>query len=153
MQLTTNYGYGGTRKAFISKILSAAIKCEIVINVALNGIATLLLFGGRKTHSKFNIVINQNDDSFCSIALEDDLATLLIKSKLIIWYEAPMLHRHYFEAFNMTLRDIIRSSDRDKRFRGNTIVFGGEFRQILPIIQIANRYIHQGYGGNVQFYT
>nr|KAJ0206990.1 hypothetical protein LSAT_V11C500262950 [Lactuca sativa] len=49
-----------------------------------------------------------------------------------------MMHRHCFEAFDRTLRDIIRSSDRNNAFGGKTIVFGGDFRQILPVIQRGN---------------
>ncbi|KAL4558213.1 hypothetical protein LXL04_036411 [Taraxacum kok-saghyz] len=40
---------------------------EIVINVASSGIASLLLEGGRTTHSRFKIPLNLNDDSLCSI--------------------------------------------------------------------------------------
>ncbi|KAL3647107.1 hypothetical protein CASFOL_008075 [Castilleja foliolosa] len=39
------YGYGGTGNTFVWRILSAAIRCkkDIVLNVASNGIASLLL--------------------------------------------------------------------------------------------------------------
>nr|KAJ0200517.1 hypothetical protein LSAT_V11C600318980 [Lactuca sativa] len=110
------YGYGGTRKKFVWKTLFAAIrsKGKIVLNVASSGIAALLLPG------------------------DSDLAALLNKATLIIWDEAPMMHRHCFEAFDRTLRDIICSSDRNKAFGGKTIVFGCDFRQILPVIQRVN---------------
>ncbi|KAL7616464.1 hypothetical protein Lser_V15G00051 [Lactuca serriola] len=135
------YGYGGTGKTFVWKTLSAAIrsKGEIVINVASSGIAALLLPGGRTAHSRFIIPTNLTENSFCSIAPDSDLAALLNKARLIIWDEAPMMHRHCFEAFDRTLRDIIRSSDRNKAFGGKTIVFRGDFRQILPVIQRGNR--------------
>ncbi|XP_023741901.2 uncharacterized protein LOC111889982 [Lactuca sativa] len=134
------YGYGGTRKTFVWKTLSAAIrsKGEIVINVASSGIAALFLPGGRTAHSRFIIPINLTENSFCSIAPDSDLAALLNKARLIIWDEAPMMHRHCFEAFDRTLRDIVRSFDRNKAFGGKTIVFGGDFRQILPVIQRGN---------------
>ncbi|XP_035843997.1 uncharacterized protein LOC110931558 [Helianthus annuus] len=55
------YGYGGTGKTFLWKTLSAAIrsKSEIVLNVASSGIASLLLSGGRTTHSRFSIPLNK----------------------------------------------------------------------------------------------
>nr|KAJ0188861.1 hypothetical protein LSAT_V11C900488340 [Lactuca sativa] len=65
------------------------------------GIAALLLSGGRITHSRLIIPINLTDDSFCSIVPDNDLATLLNKARLIIWDEAPMMHHHCFEAFDM----------------------------------------------------
>ncbi|GKD66802.1 uncharacterized protein Tco_1308910 [Tanacetum coccineum] len=47
------YGYGGTRKTYLYKTMSAALrsKGEILLNVASSGIATLLLEGGRTAHS------------------------------------------------------------------------------------------------------
>ncbi|MFS8004258.1 putative DNA helicase Pif1, P-loop containing nucleoside triphosphate hydrolase [Helianthus anomalus] len=49
-----------------------------------------------------------------------------------------MIHRHGFEALDRTLKDILKcnSSDNSERpFGGKTIVFGGDFRQTLPLIQ------------------
>ncbi|XP_057760779.1 uncharacterized protein LOC130981179 [Arachis stenosperma] len=70
--------------------------------------------------------------------LEDDkeyiegnaLADLLIKTKLIIWNEAPMVNRFCIEALDRTMRDILRFSNPnslDKLFGGKTLVFGGDF--------------------------
>nr|KAJ0189880.1 hypothetical protein LSAT_V11C800411830 [Lactuca sativa] len=134
------YGYGGTRKTFVWKTLSIAIrsKGEIVINVASSGIVTLLLSGGRTTHSRFHLPINLNEDSFCSITLGNDVCELLNKARFIIWDEASMMHCHCFEAVDRTLRDVILSSVKNKLFGGKTIVFGGDFRQILPVIQRGN---------------
>ncbi|XP_071718997.1 uncharacterized protein [Rutidosis leptorrhynchoides] len=56
-----------------------------------------------------------------------ELAALLNKVKLIIWDEAPLMHIHYFEAFDRTMRDIIRSPNKDRPFGGKVVVFGGDF--------------------------
>ncbi|XP_052623725.1 uncharacterized protein LOC111905605 [Lactuca sativa] len=114
------YGYGGTRKIFVWKALSAAIRSKggIVINIALSGIAALLLSGGRTTHSKYHIPINLNEDSFCSIMPANDVAEVLNKAKLIICDEVSMMHCYCFEAVDRTLRDIILSSDENKPFEG-----------------------------------
>lgn len=139
------YGYGGTGKTFVWKTLSAALRSQgqIVLNVASSGIASLLLSGGRTAHSRFIIPINVNEDSFCSILPNSNLADLLRKAKLIIWDEAPMTHRHCFEALDRTLRDILRSNDisnEEKVFGGIVVVFGGDFRQILPVIPKGSRH-------------
>ncbi|CAH9106093.1 unnamed protein product, partial [Cuscuta epithymum] len=138
------YGYGGTGKTFIWKTLSAALrsKGEIVLNVASSGIASLLLPGGRTAHSRFAIPINPTEHSTCNIKQGSPLAQLIIRSKLIIWDEAPMTHKYCFEALDRSLRDILRVVDplnTDKPFGGKTIVFGGDFRQILPVITKGTR--------------
>ncbi|KAM0049426.1 putative DNA helicase Pif1, P-loop containing nucleoside triphosphate hydrolase [Helianthus debilis subsp. tardiflorus] len=64
------------------------------------------------------------------------------KTSLIIWDEAPMIHRHGFEALNRTLKDILKcdgSHNSEKPFGGKTFVFGGDFRQTLPVIQSGTR--------------
>ena len=129
------YGYGGTGKTFVWNTLSSAIRSqgEIVLNVASSGIAALLLPKGRTTHSRFKIPINLTEESFCNIPKDSPLAGLMRKVKLIIWDEAPMTHKHAFEALDRTLRDIIPNAS-NKPFGGKTIVFGGDFRQVLPVI-------------------
>ena len=56
------YGDRGTRKTFIWKALTASLRAydKIVIMVAFSGIASLLLPGGRTTHSKFKIPKEHN---------------------------------------------------------------------------------------------
>ncbi|KAJ0613332.1 putative DNA helicase Pif1, P-loop containing nucleoside triphosphate hydrolase [Helianthus annuus] len=92
------YGYGGTGKTFLWRTLSASIRCkgDIVLNIASSGIASLLLPGGRTAHSRFHIPLNLTENSMCFIKLDDDVADLLRKKKLIIWDEAPMNHKHAF---------------------------------------------------------
>ncbi|XP_038680913.1 uncharacterized protein LOC119981842 [Tripterygium wilfordii] len=63
---------------------------------------------GRTTHSRFGIPLNINEDSCCNIRQESQLVQLICKSKLIIWYEAPMTNKYSFEALDKTLRDVLR---------------------------------------------
>ncbi|XP_019240815.1 PREDICTED: uncharacterized protein LOC109220798 [Nicotiana attenuata] len=133
------YGHGGTGKTFIWKTLSSAIRCrgDIVLTVASSGIASLLLPGGRTAHSRFAIPLNTTEDSTCNIKQGTPLSKLIVKTKLIIWDEAPMMHRYCFEALDRTLRDILRfkdASNLDRPFGRETVVLGGDFRQILPVI-------------------
>ncbi|XP_031090985.1 uncharacterized protein LOC115995982 [Ipomoea triloba] len=138
------YGYGGIGKTFLWRALSAYIrvKGQIVINVASNGIASLLLPGGRTAHSRFAIPICINEDSTCNIHQESQLAELIVAAKLIIWYETPMMHKHCSEALDRTMRDILRFVNEDsgnRTFGGQTVVFRGDFRKILPVVPKGSR--------------
>jgi hypothetical protein len=115
---------------------------KIVIAVASSGIAALLLPDGRTAHSRFQIPINVTDSSTCGIKQGSQLANLMGRTNLIIWDEAPMTHQNCFEAIDRSLRDILRFSDpqsEEKPFGGKTIVLGGDFRQILPVVSKGRR--------------
>lgn len=110
------------------------------MTVASSGIASLLLPGGRTAHSKFKIPIPTLESSTCGIDKGSDRAELLKLTKLIIWDEAPMAHKFCFEALDRTLKDIMTgSSSSSKNFGGKVVVFGGDFRQILPVIPRGSR--------------
>jgi ATP-dependent DNA helicase PIF1 len=63
-------------------------------------------------------------------------------AKLIIWDEAPMMHRWCFEAVDRSMRDIMSKNDPLNEFRpfgGMTVVLGGDFRKILPVVRKGSR--------------
>lgn len=128
------YGQGGTGKTHLWKALLSGMRAEgrIVLPVASSGIAALLLQGGRTAHSRFKIPIEIHDKSACNVSQQSQLAALLRRTELIIWDEAPMDHKFCFEALSRTLQDIL--GDKSRAFGGMTIVFGGDFRQLLPVI-------------------
>ncbi|XP_019153834.1 PREDICTED: uncharacterized protein LOC109150379 [Ipomoea nil] len=112
------YGYGGTGKTFLWRALSAAVRCkgQIVLNVASSGIVSLLLPGGRTAHSRFAIPIAINEDS---------------------------------TSLDRTMRDFLRFVDPNsemKTFGGKTVVLGGDFWQILPVVPKGTRLssVHNG---------
>lgn len=128
-------GPGGTGKTFVYRTLCHTLRGmgSIVICVASSGIATLLLPGGRTSHSMLRIPIEGlSPESFCSIDKEDDHAELFRSASLIIWDEVPMQHRFGPEAVSCTLMDI---RDDCRPFGGLSVVFGGDFRQILPVVR------------------
>ncbi|KAF8050471.1 hypothetical protein N665_1961s0003 [Sinapis alba] len=133
-------GFGGTGKTFLWKLLSAAIRSQgyIALNVASSGIASLLLPGGRTAHSRFAIPINPDEFSSCNMAHGSDQANLVKEASLIIWDEAPMMSRYCFEALDRSLSDII-GTQSGKPFGGKVVVFRGDFRQVLPVINGGSR--------------
>ncbi|XP_050211524.1 uncharacterized protein LOC126661705 [Mercurialis annua] len=133
------YGHGGTGKTFLWRAIIHRIRCEskIVLPVATSGIAALLLPGGRTAHSRFHIPLEINSESVCDIKQGTQLADLIQNTDLIIWDEAPMTHKFCFEALDRSLRDILKFKNSDainEPFGGMTVVLGGDFRQILPVI-------------------
>ncbi|XP_048593363.1 uncharacterized protein LOC111209440 [Brassica napus] len=102
------------------------------------GIASLLLQGGRTAHSRFGIPLIPDEFSSCTISHGSDQANLVKESSLIIWDEAPMMSQFCFEALDRSLSDIMGNNSVNP-FGGKVIVFGGDFRQVLPVINGAGR--------------
>lgn len=135
-------GFGGSGKTFMWNTFSASLRSEghIVLNVASSGIASLLLPGGKTAHSKFKIPVPALENSTCNIDQGSELAGLLKATKMIIWDEAPMTHKFCFEALDKTMRDIVGYGyNKHKLFGGKIVIFGGDFRQILPVIPGGSR--------------
>ncbi|KAJ9557686.1 hypothetical protein OSB04_012300 [Centaurea solstitialis] len=138
------HGRGGTGKTFLWNTIISKVRSDgkIVLPVATSGIAALLLPNGRTAHSRFRIPLNLTSESTCEIRHGTQLAELLQKTSLIIWDEAPMTDKYCFEAWDKSLRDILSSRYEDsanKPFGGLTVVCGGDFRQILPVILKGSR--------------
>ncbi|KAI3885551.1 hypothetical protein MKX03_009249, partial [Papaver bracteatum] len=112
--------------------------------VASSGIASLLLPGGRTTHSRFKIPISLRENSTCDVSKNIQLAALICAADVIIWDEAPMVHSYAFEALERTVKDLMNPSktkkkSKEKVFGGKTLLLGGDFRQILPVIPRGGR--------------
>ena len=126
-------GPGGTGKTFLYETLASRLRSagRIVLCVASSGIAATLLTGGRTAHSRFKIPLCVDSSSTCSISINSDLSELIRNTALIIWDEAPMIHRNAFEAVSRTFQDIMGCTDP---WGGKVVLLGGDFRQIPPVI-------------------
>lgn len=137
-------GPGGTGKTFLYNVLIDGLYAEghETTAVAASGIAALLLTGGRTAHSTFGLPLDLNEHSTCNLQIQSVKAGVLKRSRLIIWDEAPMMDRFAVEAVNRFFQDLMGSVDRALEqvpFGGKTVVFGGDFRQTLPVIQNADK--------------
>ena len=133
-------GFGGTGKTFLWNCIVTYLRSEkkIVLAVASSGVASLLLPGGRTAHSRFKIPIEIDETTICHIKRGTMLADLIKSTSLIIWDEALMMHQRCFEALDRTLRDILSEDDHSAAsipFGGMVVVLGGDFRQILPVVE------------------
>ncbi|CAA0809737.1 PIF1 helicase [Striga hermonthica] len=111
-------------------------KGGIALATATSGIAASILPGGRTAHSRFKIPIDLSDIKSCKISKQSSLGVLIRDSRLIVWDEAPMAKRDTIEALDLALQDLCGSAEI---FGGKVIVFGGDFRQVLPVVRRGNR--------------
>ncbi|KAK4849868.1 hypothetical protein QYF36_001540 [Acer negundo] len=125
-------GPGGTRKTYLYKAILATLRSKGIVALATtsSGVAASVLPGGRTTHSS----VEKN--MACSVSKQSGLTKLLQHAKLIIWEEAPMSHRLAIKVLDGMLQDI---NDSKQLFGGKVVVFGGDFRQILPVVQKARK--------------
>ncbi|AES90176.1 PIF1-like helicase [Medicago truncatula] len=127
-------GPDGTGKTFLYRALMATLRNrgKIGLATASSGITATLLSGGITAHSRFNLPYDVQPNSFCDIKKQKDLAKLFRVATAIIWDEAPMTNKYCLEALDRSLRDIL---DCDALFGGKVMIMGGDFRQVLPLIQ------------------
>ena len=62
---------------------------------------------------------------------------LLRTTSLIIWDEASMTKTQVVEALDNNLRDIM--DQHELPFGGKTVVSGGDFRQVIPVVRKGSR--------------
>nr|XP_027062743.1 uncharacterized protein LOC113689113 [Coffea arabica] len=133
-------GPGGTGKTFLYRSLLATLRSQgyIAIAVATSGIAASILPGGHTAHSRFKIPLDFSKNKACQLSKQSSVAKLLLECKLILWDEASMAKREMIEAFDDLLKDIM---DSNLPFGGKVVVFGGDFRQTLPVIERATKHV------------
>ncbi|CAN1147815.1 ATP-dependent DNA helicase PIF1 [Linum perenne] len=104
-------GHGGTGKTYLYNCIISKIRSEgkIVLVVASSGIAATLLPDGVTAHSRFKIPLEVDNLSTCMVKKGTEVAELLKEATLIVWDEAPMVHRLSFEAVDRTLCDLMNT--------------------------------------------
>jgi len=133
------HGSGRTGKIYLWKAIVATLrsKGKIILSVGSSGIVALLLPFDKTAHAMFKIPVNLIEATYCSFLKHSELANLIRQTSLIIWDEAPMSHRWVIETVDHTLSDIC--DKKNMPFGGKLIVFGGNFRQILPVLTKGSR--------------
>eukprot|EP00267_Zea_mays_P053373 XP_020406492.1 uncharacterized protein LOC109945102 [Zea mays] len=132
-------GPGGTGKTYLYRVLLATLRSQnkIAVATATSGVAASIMPGGRTAHSRFKIPLTIDDGVVCSFMKQSGTAELLRKASLIIWDEASMTKRQAVEALDNSMRDVMGRPGLP--FGGKTIVFGGDFRQVLPVVRKGSR--------------
>ncbi|KAL5647568.1 hypothetical protein ACJX0J_041923, partial [Zea mays] len=132
-------GPGGTGKTYLYRVLLATLlnQGKIAVATTTSGVTASIMPRGRTAHSRFKIPLTIDDGAVCSFTKQSGTAELLRKSSLIIWDEASMTKRQAVEALDNSMCDIMGRPGLP--FGGKTIVFGGDFRQVLPVVRKGSR--------------
>ena len=122
----------GCGKTVFANGLAANLRAQgrNVICVAASALAAMLLIGGSTAHSTFHIPIPANETSTCNLTYEEREA--LKRASLIIYDECSMVHADIADCVERTLRDIMQNQ---RPFGGKTIVWMGDFKQLLPVVR------------------
>ena len=133
-------GPGGTGKTFLYKAICHHMRGlgKSVLCAASTGIAALLLPDGRTSHNRFAVPILLDDQSICNITKQSLRGKAFAEVDLIIWDEVPMQHKYCFEAVHRLLCDM-RSVPDEILFGGVSVILGGDFSQILPVVPRGSR--------------
>jgi ATP-dependent DNA helicase PIF1 len=138
-------GLGRAGKTFLYGCLLSRVRStgDIALSMASSSIAALLLEGGCTAHSRFKIpVVGLCGSSACYVPLNSPQSALIRAARLIVWDEAPMTHKHVFEAVNRTLQHVMGAIDlalKDMLFGGKVVVMGGDFKRILLVVPWGRR--------------
>lgn len=92
--------------------------------------------GGRTAHSRFKIPIKLTNNTMRSFTKQSGTAELLKHASLTIWDEVAMTKRQAVETLDRSLQDIMGCP---LPFGGKVVVFGGDFRQVLPVVTRGTR--------------
>ena len=84
---------------------------QVALCIALSGIATLLLDGGKTSHSCFKIPLSIHKDSVARLKCNSYMFPVLQQTKVIIWDEVPMQHKYDINAGDQCLRDLFEVSN------------------------------------------
>ncbi|XP_021742865.1 ATP-dependent DNA helicase PIF2-like [Chenopodium quinoa] len=126
-------GPRGTGKTYLYCALYAAIRQmgKIVLPTATSGIAASNMVTGRTARLRFKLPLDHTMSMACNVSKQSGLADLLKASSLIIWDEASMALKQNIESLDLLLRDLC---EEEQPFGGKVVVFGGDFRQVLPVV-------------------
>ena len=122
----------GTGKTVFANYLACKLRSEgrVVVCVAASALAASLLEGGHTAHHTLHIPIPALDSSYCSFSLAE--RSVIRSADMIIWDEASMISSMIAETVNRSLQDIM---DDGRPFGGKTMIFTGDFKQLLPVVR------------------
>lgn len=130
-------GPGGSGKTYVYITLYYLLKGDglLIKNMASTGIAATLLPEGRTAHKTFGLDVPLTPQSECRILKNSSKAEDIANTDVFFLDETPMLPRYGIENINDYLKEI---HNNDVPFGGTIQIYGGDFRQCLPVQPRAN---------------
>ncbi|XP_062200771.1 uncharacterized protein LOC133903413 [Phragmites australis] len=110
---------------------------KLAVATAMFGVAASIMSRGRTTHLHFKIPLSVDDGAFCSFTKLSGTAKLIRMASLIICDEASLTKIQAVKALDNSLRDIMTRPEL--LFSGKTVLFGGDFRQVIPVVRKGSR--------------
>jgi hypothetical protein len=127
-------GGGGTGKTYTYRLIYETLRLLglDILCVCFTGIGALLLPHGCTAHYAFSLPLNVTESSSSFMDLGSNKAAILSRVSLIIVDEVSMLHKNHLKCINKLLQAIMKNK---LPFGGKVILFGGDMRQLLPILE------------------
>ena len=128
----------GTGKTHLTNTILEYLRSKghICIATAMSGIAGNLLENGRTLHFKLAVPIKTSNESMCRIKDNSAHAKLVQKASLLVIDEITMCHKTVLETVDRSLRHHRKC---DRPCGGMTVLFTGDWRQCLPVVQGAGK--------------
>ena len=104
-----------------------------VSTAAPSGVAAQLLISGMTLHSRFSVPRKLKKEMQLNIEKHSVEAQKIRQLDFIFIDEAPMAHRYIFECIDKDFKDFRNAPN--KIFGGVSVILGGDWRQILPVIK------------------
>nr|XP_047144013.1 ATP-dependent DNA helicase pif1-like [Hydra vulgaris] len=127
-------GPAGSGKTFTYNYLIAEMNSRGVksATAAWTGIAATLLTNGSTLHGLFKLPVPILDNSTCNVTPNSIQGQILWQVSLFMLDETSMIPKHALNAMDRLLKDVCNNNFP---FGGKVILFGGDFRQILPVVK------------------
>ena len=90
-----------------------------------------ILFIFQQVHHKLKVPIVVSDTTKCSFSEKSGVAEMIKKASLFLIDEFTMGHKHMYETIDRSFKDLLGN---DLPFGGKVVVFGGDWKQCLPIV-------------------
>ena len=126
---------GGTGKTFTLSHILRKVRAQGKVALA-SGIAAALLPKGTTFHSRTRCPIILTDKSTCNMNEDDNTAALIKLTHVMVVDEVSMMDRRALETAGRTFQ-WLRGSE--KPFGGITMVFSGDWWQILTVVPHGSR--------------